>query len=190
MNARPLGVGALPVEPAYVGDGLERLVDGDLEVIEVDRLGDEIEGAAVHGGADVGHVAVGRDDHRPGRRPARAQLRQQGEAVHHRHVDVEQQQADVGLLGQRCQRLLAVAGEAEGEIALADSLAEALLDQQLEVGLVVDREDFGGLAHYAVPLGKLLKLLLQQIEVHWLGDELRGAELGWPYGGARRRHRP
>ena len=147
VGTRPLGLDPLLVEHADVGDGLERLVDRELEVVEVDRLGDEVEGAAVHRGADIGHVAVGRDDHRPGGRPSRAQLGQERQPVHHRHVDVEQQQADVGLGRQHRQRFLAVAGEAEGEVTLADALAEALLEQQLEVRLVVDREDLGRLAH-------------------------------------------
>ena len=41
---------------------VERLLNGDLEVAEVDRLGDEVEGAAIHGGADVLHVIIGRND--------------------------------------------------------------------------------------------------------------------------------
>ena len=72
-----------------------------------------------------------------------AQLGEQRQPVHHRHVDVEQQQLDVGLLRQHRQRLLAVTGEAEGEFAGADLAAKALADQQLEIGLVIDREDLG-----------------------------------------------
>jgi hypothetical protein len=40
----------------------DRLGDRALEVGEVDGLRQEVESPAVHGGADVGHVAVGRDD--------------------------------------------------------------------------------------------------------------------------------
>ena len=32
------------------------------KVGEVDRLGQKIEGAAIHGGADIAHIAVGRND--------------------------------------------------------------------------------------------------------------------------------
>ena len=55
-----------------------------------------------------------------------AQSRQQGQPVHHRHVDVEQHQIDVGLGGEPVQRLLAVMGEAEGELLVADLTAKAL----------------------------------------------------------------
>ena len=121
--------------------------------------------------------------------------RQQGQPVHHRHVDVEQQQVDVGLLGQHRQRLLAVAREAEGEVALADALAEALLDQQLEVGLVVDGEDLGGLAHACRRNGRLTagsccSCCFSIVEIDRLGDELGGAVLAGLCAGARRRRRP
>ena len=37
------------------------LLDGPLEVAQVNGLGGEVEGALVHGAADVVHVAVGGD---------------------------------------------------------------------------------------------------------------------------------
>ncbi len=40
-------------------------------------------------------------------------------------------------------------GKAEGEFLGADLAAEALADQQFEIGFVVDREDFGG-AHHTI----------------------------------------
>jgi hypothetical protein len=70
-----------------------------------------------------------------------AQPREQGQPVHHRHVDVEQQQLDVGIGFQNRQRLLAVVGEAEGELAVADLTAEALRNQRFEIRLIVDPED-------------------------------------------------
>jgi hypothetical protein len=39
----------------------EGLGDGGLQVLEIDRFGHEIKSAAVHGGADVAHVAIGID---------------------------------------------------------------------------------------------------------------------------------
>ena len=65
---------------------------------------------------------------------------EQGQPVHDRHVDVEQQEIDVGLGRQRRQRLLAVTGKAEDEFALADLATETLCQQQLEIGLVIDGE--------------------------------------------------
>src|SRR5205807_5022085 len=69
------------------------------------------------------------------------QFGEQGQSVHDRHVDVEQQQRDIGLLRQYRERLLAVMGETEGEFLVANLAAEALPDQHLEIGFVVDRKD-------------------------------------------------
>ena len=75
------------------------------------------------------------------------QHRQEREPVHHRHVDVEQQQLDVRVLRQHGQSLLTVAGEAKGIIARADLPAKSLFQQRLEVGLVIDRQDLGRPGH-------------------------------------------
>ena len=115
-------------ELAYAVDLIEGLADRDFEIGEIDGLGDEIEGAAVHCGADVGHVAIGGNDDRPHWRLPLAQDGEQREPVHDRHVDVEQQQVNVGLGHDRRQRFLAVVGKAEFEFAGADLTAEALSD--------------------------------------------------------------
>jgi hypothetical protein len=52
-----------------------------------------------------------------------------------------------GLLGEHCQRFLAVMGETELVFGGADLAAKALPEQQLEIGLVVDCEDLGRSAH-------------------------------------------
>ena len=137
---RALGSGALAFDLAQFADVVEGLADRDLEIVEIDRLGDEIEGAAVHCGAQICHVAIGRDDDRADRRLLLAQPREQRQPVHDRHVDVKQQKIDVGLGRQHSQRLLAVTGKAEDEFALADLAPETLRQQQLEIGLVIDGE--------------------------------------------------
>ena len=48
-----------------------------------------------------------------------------------------------GSAASTVKRFLAVMGEAESELPVADLAAKALPDQQLEIGLVVDGEDFG-----------------------------------------------
>ena len=129
---------------------LHRLVDGDLEILEVDGLDEEVERAAVHGLADVGHVAVGGHDHDLDQRVELAGAAQKREPVHARHVDVGERDLDVRVHPELLERRLAVAGEDELEDALADLLAEALLHEQRHVGLVVDHQDLGG------PLGLAL----------------------------------
>ena len=134
---------------AQLADFVEGLADRDFEIGKIDRLGDEIERAAVHRGAQIGHVAIGRDDDRADCRPLLAQPGEQGQPVHDRHIDVEEYQLDVGFGRQYCQRFFAVMRKAEDEFPLPDLAAEALSQQELEIGLVVDGEDFAAHARVA-----------------------------------------
>ena len=93
----------------------------------------------------VRHVAIGRDDDRAHRRAPFVQFVEQREPVHDRHVDIEEHEVDVGFGVQRGQCLFAVMGEAECELLLADLAAKTLPDQKLEVGLVVDGKNLGGI---------------------------------------------
>src|SRR5262249_35538929 len=45
----------------YVPD---RLGDGSFQIAEIDRFGDKVKCATVHRGANIAHVAIGRDDNR------------------------------------------------------------------------------------------------------------------------------
>jgi hypothetical protein len=63
-----------------------------------------------------------------------AQFVQQGQPVHHRHVDVEQHQLDVGLGGQRRPALPRRGGQSGSRTLVADLAAKALADQRLEIG--------------------------------------------------------
>ena len=120
----------------------DRLADGGLEIGEVDRLGEKVERAPVHRGADVGHVAVSRHD--DGREPGRLvlQLREQGQPVHARHVEVGHDHVVIAVLGEEVQSLDTVAREAEGNRAVLDLTAKLLPNEIFEIGLVVDDEDF------------------------------------------------
>ena len=126
---------------------LQRALDGDPQVGEVEWLGDEVEGAAVHGGADVLHVAVGRDDDGADVGIDVRDLREQRQAVHLRHVDVGQHHLDLVVGVQQLERLDAVVREDELVVAGPDLPAHALQDQRLQVGLVVDDEDLVRLCH-------------------------------------------
>ena len=124
---------------------LDRALDGDLQVVEVDRLCDEVERAPVHGGADVAHVSVGGDDHGPQVLVERPELRQQGEPVHLGHVDVREHQVD-GVVGpQLLERFQAVSCELELVLAAADVSPHPLQDERLKIRLVVDDQDAPGL---------------------------------------------
>ena len=76
--------------------------------------------------------------------PARAQALDDGEPILARHVDVEDQ--DVGRLGsQQRVELGAGAGAAHREAVRG----QIVLQQQPEIGLVVDDDDAGGAGHAA-----------------------------------------
>lgn len=70
-----------------------------------------------------------------------AQFAEQCEAVHHRHVDVEQHQVDIWPRCQHIQGFLAVMGKEEGELGVANLTTKTLPDQRFEIGLVIDAED-------------------------------------------------
>ena len=123
---------------------LQRAVDRDPQVVEVQRLGHEVECAAVHGRADVLHVAVGGDDHGADVRVDRGDLLQQRQAVHLGHVDVREDHIDVIFLAELLEGLHAVAGEDELVEALPDGAAHALEHEGFEIGFVVNDQDLVG----------------------------------------------
>jgi hypothetical protein len=92
-------------------DVAQGLVDRRLEVRKIDRLGQKIEGTAVHRGADIGHVAIGRNDDRRERVITFLDLLQKRQPVHPRHVDVAHHHVDAAAIAQHFQRLGAVVGE-------------------------------------------------------------------------------
>src|SRR5579883_3426225 len=130
-------------------DMADGLVDGGLEIGEIDRLGEEVERAAVHGCADVAHVAIGGDDDGRLLVLGLLQLGEQRQPVHPRHVDVGYHHVDMRMGFERLQRLESVMGEHERDGALADTLAEFLQHQRLEIGLVVNKQN--GRRHAACP---------------------------------------
>ncbi len=117
------------------------LVDRRLKVGEINRLGQEIEGAAIHRGADIGHVAIGGHDDRGERVIALLDFLQEGQPVHARHVDVAHHHVDTAAVPQHFERLGTVAGEQKPDLAIPDLAPEFLLDEGLEIGLVIDQQD-------------------------------------------------
>ena len=72
----------------------DSLLNRRFEVEKIDRLGEEIKGAAVHRGADVDHVAISRDDDGRQLYLVLLQLPEERKPVHPRHVDVGNNQID------------------------------------------------------------------------------------------------
>ncbi len=144
---RALGFGLAAARLAQRFDVAQRLGDGGFQIGEIDRFGDEIEGAAIHRGADIGHVAIGRHD--DGRHPALAVLQflQQRQPVHARHIDVADDEIDVAVRFQRFERFDAVAGEQKLRRSVADLAAKFLSNESLKIGLVIDKQD----VHAAFP---------------------------------------
>ena len=139
---------------APLGHVAQGPVYGDPEVLKVEWLGDEVERAPVHGSADVLHVAVGRDDHRPDVGVHLGYLLEQGEAVHAGHVDVGDHHVDVVLALEPLEGLHPVGGEDELIVAGPDVAAHPLQHQHFDVGLVVDHEDLVRVVgHLPLPVG-------------------------------------
>jgi hypothetical protein len=131
-------------------------------------------------GSDLGHVAIGRNDDGMYRQLALAQHRKQRQPVHDRHVDVEQQQVDVRLVGEDRQGFRAVTGEAEGKLLRANLAAEALADQGPRNRSRHRRPgSWQGRSSHSPPqpdgAGNLKQLLFQGREIDGLGDEFGGS---------------
>jgi hypothetical protein len=109
----------------------DSFVNGRFEIAKIDRLGKKIERAAVHRGADIAHVAVGRNDDGRFLVFGLLQFLQQHQAIHPRHVDVGHHHIDMWVLLDRLQRLNPVMGEHESHHAVANLLAEFLQDESL-----------------------------------------------------------
>ena len=117
---------------------LEAFFDGRFEVVEINRLCQKVERPAVHGRANVFHVTIGGHDDRLDILFAIGKLTQQGQAVHHGHVDIGEDQVDIRVLLQHLQCLFAVVGKKKLQVPVADAAAELLTYQQLKIFFVID----------------------------------------------------
>src|SRR5262249_3231238 len=104
----------------------------------------EIERAAVHGGTDVAHVAIRRDDDGRYFLFALLQLLQQRQPVHARHVEVGDNEIDVAVCFQRRQGVDTVVGEQKRDGVIPDLMTELLENESLQVRLVINDQDAGG----------------------------------------------
>lgn len=125
--------------------GFERVAcaaEGGFEIGEINGLGEEIEGAAIHRCADVAHVAIRGEDHGLDHAAIEGvNAREQLEAIHHRHVDVGDHQFESGIGFDLAQSFGAVASEGELEPEIAIAALEALTDQDLDIGLIIHDEN-------------------------------------------------
>jgi hypothetical protein len=118
--------------------GLGRTLDQEPHLVVVERLGQVVVGAALHGLHGGAHAAVGgHDDHR-GVGRGLAQLGQRLEAVDPGHADVEERQVE---------RLGRGAGQRGGAVLdhghRVPGLAQEPLEQPADGGLVVGHQDPG-----------------------------------------------
>ena len=123
---------------------LEGLVDGDLEIGEVDGFGDEVECPAIHRGTDVVHVAVGGHDDRADVGFGFVELLEESQAVHDRHIDIRNDHRDVAVAVKFLDGLLTVVREIERQLLPAYAPAKLLQHEGLEVHLVVYHQDLYG----------------------------------------------
>ncbi len=138
---RPFG---LRLPPPRFPQGLDMpnsLGDRRFEISKINRLGQEIERTAVHRGANVGDVTIGRDNDSRELLFALLQFLQQRQPVHPRHIDVGNHQIDVSVGLQHGQGLDAVAGKQKADGTTVNLVPELLLDKRFQVRLVVDNQD-------------------------------------------------
>ena len=118
---------------------LDGLLDGTGQVIHVDRFRGEIEGTAVHGQTDVLQVTVGtHHDDAQGGVLHLVDFGQHLQTVHHRHVDVAEDNLDVRMLLQYFETLHTVMGKEELIFATTNLPSEELLHQKFDLFLVID----------------------------------------------------
>ena len=108
---------------------LDAFFDGDFKIVEINRFGQKVKRSAVHCGTNVLHVTVGGYDHRLHVLFGIGKLTQQGESIHHRHVDIGEDQVDFRVFIQHLKRLFAIVGKKELEIPFADTATEFLTYQ-------------------------------------------------------------
>src|SRR5439155_504046 len=117
---------------------VERARHQRAQLVVVEGLGDEVEGALAHGGDGGRHAAVGREQHDRGGGPARAQGAEQREAVHSGHLPVRDHDIGRALLERGEGRVAARA-----LLALVPGAAERRGDDARHALLVVDDDDAG-----------------------------------------------
>ena len=119
---------------------LQRARDGELQVVEVNRLGDKVEGSPIHGRAYVLHIAIGRDDHRADIGLDLGDLLDQRESVHLGHVDVGEHQVYVRLFLEPVEGFQAILGKDELVEAGANIPTHSLKHEPFQIRLVVDNQ--------------------------------------------------
>ena len=123
----------------HIVDLPDCLLDGQSQVVHIDGLRSKVESAVVHSQSDVPHVAIGTyHDNAHCGITSLIEFCQQRQTVHLGHVDVTQDNFNVGMFIQDGKRLHAVAGKEELIIAATDLPPEKLFQQQFDRSLVVN----------------------------------------------------
>ena len=121
----------------------QRSVDREVQVLEVDRFGDEVERSSVHCRADVLHVVISRNDDGTDVGIDLAYPSEQRESVHLGHVDIRDHHVNVLVLVQLIQGFQAVFREEKRIVAGLNVASHPLQHERLEIRLVVNHENFG-----------------------------------------------
>ncbi len=119
--------------------GLERVLDGDVQFVEVERLADEVVGAQLEGGLHVVELRVGGNHDDGARVPVLLELVQHLQAAQVGHAHVEQHEVGRFMLGDLEARF---AG-----LGLDDVIAPfltLLFQRPADEALVVHNQDFLG----------------------------------------------
>ena len=137
--------GALPrlglMAATQVAGIVEGLGDRRAEIVQIDGLDLEIKRAAVHGRAQIGHIAVGGHDDGGRKRGKRPQAAQQREPVHLGHVDVREDEIHGQSGLQLGEGLQPVGGEDKLDFLGAQFAPEGLPQHRFHIRLVIHHQD-------------------------------------------------
>ena len=86
-------------------------IDGYLQIVEIDWLGNEIESTTVHRRPNVLHVAVGRNDDGMDIWVYAGKTVKQRKTIHFWHIDISQNKVDIRSRFDDLKSLDAIAGE-------------------------------------------------------------------------------
>ena len=138
---------AYEVCPFLFRYGLPGLVDGNFQIVQVDRLHQEIKRPAVHGHTNIIEIPVSRNHDGLQFALKFRNFAQQGQAIHAGHVDIGEHDLNISILLEVMQCFNAIAGHFKYIGPFTNLFSELLPDQYGQVGFIVNYEYFGWHRH-------------------------------------------
>src|SRR6185312_3061689 len=110
---------------------------GNSKVLEVNRLANKIECAAVHGSSYIIHIAVSRNNYCFGKKIQFIELGKQSEAIHFGHVDIAKQHIYRRIMLKLLQGFISIGGKNKLILIFPYFLTELLLYEHLQICFII-----------------------------------------------------